>query len=192
MPTQDAERREYYRIEDRVALQITPLSAEQIETQQPLHDDSALFGLLGELGLMDYETQHLLRQIDDQNRNLGAFLRLLNKRVDLIAQALAQQVCNEFGDVQTVMLSEDGISFSHEHALAGDTQLGLRVLLMPQALGLLLRARVIHCQLQENGQYEIGAQFEALTDAQRQLLARHILQKQALARRQARELSEQP
>jgi predicted component of type VI protein secretion system len=75
MPTQDAERREYYRIEDRVALQITPLSAEQSETQQPLHDDSALFGLLGELGLMDYETQHLLRQIDDQNRNLGAFLQ---------------------------------------------------------------------------------------------------------------------
>jgi c-di-GMP-binding flagellar brake protein YcgR len=192
MPTQDAERREYYRIEDRVALQITPLSAEQIETQQPLYDDSALFGLLGELGLMDYETQHLLRQIDDQNRNLGAFLRLLNKRVDLIAQALAQQVCNEFGDVQTVMLSEDGISFNHEQALAGDTQLALRMLLMPQALGLLLRARVIHCQPQENGQYEIGAQFEALTDAQRQLLARHILQKQALARRQARELSEQP
>lgn len=192
MPTQDAERREYYRIEDRVALQITPLSAEQSETQQPLHDDSALFGLLGELGLMDYETQHLLRQIDDQNRNLGAFLRLLNKRVDLIAQAMAQQVCGEFGDVQTVMLSEDGISFSHEHALAGDTPLALRMLLMPQALGLLLRARVIHCQLQENGHYEIGAQFEALTDAQRQLLARHILQKQALARRQARELSEQP
>jgi c-di-GMP-binding flagellar brake protein YcgR len=90
------------------------------------------------------------------------------------------------------MLSEDGISFTHEQALAGDTQLALRMLLMPQALGLLLRARVVHCQLQENGQYEIGAQFEALTDAQRQLLARHILQKQALARRQARELSEQP
>lgn len=192
MPTQDAERREYYRIEDRVALQITPLSAEQSETQQPLHDDSALFGLLGELGLMDYETQHLLRQIDDQNRNLGAFLRLLNKRVDLIAQAMAQQVCGEFGNLQAVMLSEDGISFNHEQALAGDTQLALRMLLMPQALGLLLRARVVHCQLQENGQYEIGAQFEALTDAQRQLLARHILQKQALARRQARELSEQP
>ncbi len=192
MPTQDAERREYYRIEDRVALQITPLTAEQIATQQPLHDDSALFSLLGELGLMDYETQHLLRQIDDQNRNLGAFLRLLNKRVDLIAQAMAQQVCGEFGDVQTVMLSEGGISFTHEHALASDSKLALRILLMPQALGVLLRARVVHCQLQKNGQYEIGAQFEALTDAQRQLLARHILQKQALARRQARELSDQP
>ena len=58
---------------------------------------------------------------------------------------------------------------------------------MPQALGLLLRAKVIHCQALAEQQFEIGTEFEALTDAQRQLLARHILQRQALERRQARE-----
>ena len=58
---------------------------------------------------------------------------------------------------------------------------------MPQALGLLLRAKVIHCRPLADEQFEIGTEFEALTDAQRQLLARHILQKQALERRQARE-----
>jgi len=59
--------------------------------------------------------------------------------------------------------------------------------LMPQALGLLLRAQVVHCSARSDGQYDIGTEFEALTDAQRQLLARHILQRQALERRQARE-----
>jgi hypothetical protein len=60
------------------------------------------------------------------------------------------------------------------------------MVLMPQALGLLLRAKVVHCHNRDDGQFEIGTEFEALTDAQRQLLARHILQKQALERRQAR------
>lgn len=41
--------------------------------------------------------------------------------------------------------------------------------------------------MSSDGQFEIGTEFEALTDAQRQLLARHILQKQALERRQLRE-----
>ena len=58
---------------------------------------------------------------------------------------------------------------------------------MPQALGLLLRAQVVHCQERADGQFEVGTEFEALTDAQRQLLARHILQKQALERRLAKE-----
>jgi hypothetical protein len=55
-----------------------------------------------------------------------------------------------------------------------------------------LRAKVLHCQPLPSQQFEIGAEFEALSDAQRQLLARHILQRQALERRQAREQPLQP
>ncbi|RFQ10960.1 PilZ domain-containing protein, partial [Pseudomonas sp. ATCC 13867] len=39
---------------------------------------------------------------------------------------------------------------------------------------------------QSEGDYEIGTEFEGLGDAPRQLLARHILQRQALERRQAK------
>ena len=69
------------------------------------------------------------------------------------------------------------------------THLAIKLVLMPQALGMLLRAVVVHSQPREDGQFEIGTEFEAPTDAQRQLLARHILQKQAQQRREARERS---
>lgn len=59
------------------------------------------------------------------------------------------------------------------------------MVLLPQGFGLELRARVIHAQLHDD-EFEIGTEFEALSDAQRQLLARHILQKQAQQRRLAR------
>jgi len=46
---------------------------------------------------------------------------------------------------------------------------------------------VTHCAADADGGFQLGTEFEALTDAQRQLLARHILQKQALQRRLARD-----
>jgi c-di-GMP-binding flagellar brake protein YcgR len=53
----------------------------------------------------------------------------------------------------------------------------------------LLRARVTHCDPKGDG-YDIGTEFQYPTDAQRQLLARYILQKQAQERRLARDQSE--
>ncbi|KHL68599.1 MULTISPECIES: PilZ domain-containing protein [Pseudomonas] len=189
MPMQDADRREYYRIEDQVAVQIVPL-ADDGDTALP--EDAQLFNLLGELSLLDFEAQHLLRQMGERDRLTGSLLRVMNRRIDLIGQAMTHGLQAQFGVPQTVTLSEGGISFQHAEALERDALVGLRLLLMPHGLGLLLRARVAHCQPLSEGSYHIGAEFEALTDAQRQLLARHILQKQAQARRQARELSDQP
>ena len=189
MPMQDADRREYYRIEDQVALSIVPLEE---DGGAALADESGLFNLLGELSLLDFEAQHLLRQLGERDRMLGNLLRVMNRRIDLIGEAMAQSLRAEFGAPQTVTLSEGGISFDHDQALASGELVSMRLLLMPHGLGLLLKARIAHCQPLGDGAHHIGAEFEALTDAQRQLLARHILQKQAQAPRQARELSDQP
>ena len=190
MSTRDADdRREYYRIEDTIALEFHPLK--QGETADASSADSAsqLFSLLSELHLMDFESQHLLRHIHERDRTLAGYLKVINKRIDLLGQALAQSLLRDIGPARQVTLSEGGISFSSAQPLETGTHLAIKMVLMPQALGMLLRAVVVHNQLREDGQFEIGTEFEALTDAQRQLLARHILQKQAQKRRQARERS---
>ncbi len=185
MPTQDTEeRREYYRIEDRVALEIIPASQGQEADAAPL---PPLFSLLGELHQLDFEAQHLLRQIAESNRTLANYLKVQNKRIELLGQALAQDLLKDQGAPQPVILSEGGISFASEQPKAEGEGLTLKLILLPQGLGLVLAARVIYCTPMDDGRYDIGTEFEALTDAQRQLLARHILQKQALERRLALE-----
>ena len=185
MATEDTDdRREYYRIGDAIALEILP--QEQAETVSG-GGPSRLFDLLGELHQLDFEAQHLLRQIADSNRTLASYLKVQNKRIELIGQALAQDLLNELGPVREVVLSEGGISFVNDYPLEEESNWTLKLALMPQGLGMLLNARVASCQALSNGQYAIGTCFTALTDAQRQLLARHILQKQATERRQARE-----
>ncbi|WP_085716748.1 PilZ domain-containing protein [Pseudomonas sp. B28(2017)] len=187
MSTLDEEdRREYYRIEDTIALEIRPLSATEAAGQEVLQDASPLFNLLSELHLSEFESQHLLRQISERDRTIAAFLKSQNKRIDLLSQVIAITVLGQIGEPQPVIISEGGIDFQHPSPIATGVHLSVKLVLMPQALGLLLRARVTHCDRKGDG-YDVGTEFEHLTDAQRQLLARHILQKQAQERRLARE-----
>ncbi|OPK10384.1 PilZ domain-containing protein [Pseudomonas sp. VI4.1] len=185
----DEDHREYYRIEDMIALEIRPLSAPEALGQEVLQDASQLFNLLSELHLSEYESQHLLRQISERDRPLAAFLKSQNKRIDLLSQVIAITVLGQIGEPQPVTISEGGIDFQYPTPLAAGARLSVKLVLMPQALGLLLRARVIHCDRQGDG-YVIGTAFEHATDAQRQLLARYILHKQAQERRLAREQTE--
>jgi hypothetical protein len=172
-----------------IALEIRPLSALEAAGQEVLQDASPLFNLLSELHLSEFESQHLLRQISERDRNLAAFLKSQNKRIDLLSQVIAITVLGQIGEPQPVIISEGGIDFQHPSPIAAGSRLSVKLVLMPQALGLLLRARVTHCDRKGEG-FDVGTEFEHLTDAQRQLLARYILQKQAQERRLARELNE--
>jgi len=190
MSTLDEEdRREYYRIEDTIALEIRPLSIPEAAGLDVLQDASPLFNLLSELHLSEFESQHLLRQISERERSIAAYLKVMNKRIDLLSQVIALTVLGEIGEPQPVIISEGGIDFQHPTPFAIGAHLSIKLVLMPQALGLLLRARVTHCD-PKGGGFDIGTEFERPTDAQRQLLARYILQKQAQERRLAREMNE--
>ncbi len=190
MSTLDEEdRREYYRIEDRIALEISPLSGAEALDTDLLQDDSPLFNLLSELHLSEFESQHLLRQLSDKDRVLAAFLKAQNKRIDLLSAVVAQTLLGQLNAPQAVVLSEGGIEVTQAQPIAAGSRIAVKMVLMPQALGLLLRARIIHCDQRPDGQYEVGSEFIEMTDAQRQLLARYILQRQAQQRRQALEQS---
>ncbi|AGI25099.1 type IV pilus assembly PilZ [Pseudomonas sp. ATCC 13867] len=167
-------------------MEFRPLREDEIQSQEVLQDDSALFNLLSDLHLTDFESQHLLRHIHERDRPLASYLKVINKRIDLIAQALTQSLLREIGPPRQVTLSEGGIDFRDTQPLPLGQGLALKIVLLPQGLGLLLRAKVTHCRQQSEGDYEIGTEFEGLGDAPRQLLARHILQRQALERRQAK------
>ncbi|MFH0024782.1 PilZ domain-containing protein [Pseudomonas fluorescens] len=185
----EEDRREVYRLEDMIALEIRPLSAPEAAGQEVLQDASPLFNLLSELHLSEFESQHLLRQISERDRAIAAFLKSQNKRIDLLSQVVALTVLGHIGEPQPVIISEGGIDFQYPTPIATGAHLSVKLVLMPQALGLLLRARVTHCDPKGDG-YDVGTEFEHLTDAQRQLLARYILQKQAQERRLAREQNE--
>ncbi|MDY7559728.1 PilZ domain-containing protein [Pseudomonas sp. 10B1] len=191
MSTLDEEdRREYYRIEDTIALEINHTTGSDPGHKAPAQDTSILFGLLSELHVSEFESQHLLRQLGEKDRVLNSFLKALSRRIDLLGQVVAHTALGSVGEPQRVKLSEGGVQFHHPLPIPAGTQLSIKMVLLPEARGLMVNAKVTHCDAHEIGSFEIGTEFEDLSDAQRQLLARHILQRQSQQRRLAKDQSE--
>jgi len=151
-----------------------------------MQETSTLFDLLSELHVSEFESQHLMRQLDERDRVLNSFLKSLSKRIDLLGQVVAHTALGKLGAPQPVKLSEGGVQFNSLQAFAVGEQLSIKMVLMPQAAGLMLRARVAQCSALGDG-FDISTDFINLPDTQRQLLARHVLQRQAQQRRQALE-----
>jgi len=168
----------YFQIQDRLALDYQLIDALPAE-HPPQPEPSPLFGLLGELHLLDHESQHLLRQIGEHDRGLAAYLKILNKRVELIGRALSLQLVEDMGTPLAVTLSEAGLTFPSRRALAVGQWIVLR-LLLPDPIGLAATVQIADCVRDDaSDQYLIQVSFAQCNDAQRQLLARHIVQKQA-------------
>lgn len=178
MSTQDTEdRREYYRIEDEIALQIRLADSDNEE-------DSLLFNLLGDLHLLEYDAQPLLRSVGEGDRAVASYLKVINKRIDLIAQVLARDLLKDIGPARNVSLSESSLAFIDTQVHPVGTLLSLKIVLLPQGFGLRVDARVIEHRNTAEGLQTVTL-FTNIADATRQILARHILHKQAQQRRLA-------
>lgn len=185
------DKRDFFRIRDQIALQVKPVDGPDLDKELQ-DEESPLFSLLSDLHMLDYESQHLLRQIAERDRALAHYLKIINKRVDLVGKALAMQLTGDLSEPQEVTLSEGGMAFSSPQPYPIDSWLMLRMVLMPSPLGLVLPARVIRCEAEQSGNWQVGVTFDSLSDAQRQLLARHILQKQAQEIRAAKTSERMP
>ncbi|HDZ57569.1 MAG TPA: PilZ domain-containing protein [Pseudomonas xinjiangensis] len=177
----DEDKRDFFRIQDKLGLEYCPITGPDELEHVGLKEQSPLYQLLSDLHLLDHESQHLLRQIGEKDRTLANYLKIINKRIDLIGKVVALQSTEESWDTVEVTLSEGGMSFPATKKVELGSWLGMRITLLPALLGLTIPARVLRCDADTAapGCWIIGVGFEALTDPQRQLLARHILQKQA-------------
>jgi len=181
----EPERREYFRVEDRLILRYCTVAPDSVGLQPAENhfDNSDVFGLMRELRDIDHENNNLLRTLAEHQRELGQYLKGLNRKIDLIAGALAAG--DEVRHAQTpraASISEIGIAFVADAPLALGTTLALELMLLPQHTGLALYGEVVANRDEEPARTVIS--FLALRDSDRQVLARHVLQVQIAARRQ--------
>lgn len=145
---QHKERREYYRIQDTLALEFQSVPKEQALAQTPVMPFTLdpRFQILHALHELDHESHATLRQISDADRHLGSYLRTLNRKIELIAMGMFASSNSEApSPTHDVTLSESGLSFRHEQPLAPDSHLALKLVLFPAYFGLLLFGRVVQC-----------------------------------------------
>lgn len=178
--------RDFYRIQDNVLLEFQLLPEGDIAHWEVFPIPvTAEFHLLNELSQIDAENSQVLRNIAERDRNTATYLNALNHKIELLARIIAgsneelEQLVS-----QQVTLSEGGISFNSDMSMKIGAKVALKVLLLPSYVGLLLYGKVVNCNEHIKGDYLVNLVFEDLTENNRHLLARHVLQHQAKMRRE--------
>jgi len=187
MPESVQDNRNYYRIEDRVGLEFLPVNENTItdETASFPISVSPNFQLLNQLRTIDADNSQLLRGIGEKDRNLLAYLKGMDQKIELLAQTLVscdESLKNEH--LKAVTLSEGGISFNHYDSMTSGQCLAIKLTLVPSCIGLLLYGRVVNYSFDNNGDHLINISFEHVSETNRALLARHVLLFQAKQRRE--------
>jgi len=178
--------RDFYRIQDQAILEFVTIDEQQLDEDLQTFPMmvSPQFHLLNELHSIEHDNTGVLRAIAEKDRDTAVYLKALNQKIDVVAHAILRN-SNDLRQLspQPVTLSEGGISFVHSQPITPDNYLALKLVLLPSYIGLLLYARVVNCSDQATGNYLINLVFERLTESNRQLIARHVLQFQAKQRR---------
>lgn len=198
----DNEQRSYFRVQDTVELEYQRVSADDVLRHQPdkFFGNSLNFWLLRDLQQMDRDGQKILRNISESNRDIATYLKILDRKIELIAKTVVEFNRTEKPTPTVeVSLSEGGLSFYAErgHALQKDKYLALKISLLPSYVGLMLFARIVdivdavdvsdenselvkpaHANMQR-----ISLAFEKIDAQEQHALSRHIMQVQSAAQR---------
>lgn len=182
-----ADRRRAYRVDDHVALYFRPLdpteheqALAELDSDRPDQPDRQRLGT--ELALASYHVERGLERIAEGSPEVAACIRLLNQKVDALARTIVLED-PDLGEMprREVELSTSGLCFPSREWLAEGTPVELRLLLMPAAAPVRAVARVVRCTPTGGDTtvpYRLAVEIEAIRDDDREILARHIRQRE--------------
>lgn len=175
------ERRQYYRVEKDVALEVQRVEAEEISRfpQPSRFEVSPYFELLADVQALDKQQQPLLQQLANEHPQLATILDIHAQKLALITQALASSGLKiSHLSKQTINLSEGGMQFSSTDCpcAVGDF-LAIKLIFSNPLLGVLVYGQVQRV-MQHNGALRIAVQFHQMPESCRLLIAQRVMQSQ--------------
>lgn len=171
------ERRQHFRIEDRIYFNYKILKPGNCYCEQTLNDD-----LLSQAGdryveiaryfeSFDTELAQLTQALSLKEPIVSHFLNILNTKIDYLVRHIALDDKN----LKKVNISLGGMSFKAQEHLAEKTQLKLVVYTKPNMVPIIINGVVVYCEHLNANIYRVAIQFEHLTQEQEQLLSQHIM-----------------
>ena len=179
------DRRQLYRIDDTAILEVVPvdsgaLAAMPAERRFP---DSSTFKLMRELRAIESDHAGILRNINDKSADIAAYLQAINKKIDAMGRAIAEDLLGDNDRLQSVDLSQGGIGFNHSERLEEGSTHAAKIWFNRTFFGLATYIKVVACHRAIDGGYHISSSFIELPEADEQIIAKHIMQVQARQQR---------
>lgn len=191
--TPSDERREYFRIDDEVHLEVEPLTDglyQQLEKAPPSAGDSPC-DLVLHIRSLSSQASSMLSNIRKRDSEIAQYLTLQDRKLELIARAVVgKQLDIGVGITHRVNIGAGGIGFGYHEAFELGRPLRVRVLFFPSHLCVEAVGKVTHCVSQSSDPqhpYRIGVEFTLISQAVQDALMGHVLERQSSLLRQRRE-----
>ncbi len=184
-PAQDAERRNFYRVDQDVIFDYKQVDVHTIENQsaEESFDGGSAMYLIGELRRIDRETQQVVKLLNDKDRLVSEYLAKLNAKIDLIARH-SMFSGNPGSQASRLNISEGGVAFRGNKNLYVGNFIVLRMIFLPSYTPVIVFGKVIRCE-SDGDTYRVAATFHDLQEHDRQELARQILKAQVSHRKRS-------
>lgn len=186
-------RRSYFRIDDSVLLTYRQVPEEELlESLSNLEETVGdAFILAASFANISRTTRPLNRQIRLELPAVANYLNVLERKIDILARIiLTQQMGIEEEQTSEVNLSAGGLEFQAGEPLPVDSTLEIKLIVFPSRIGILAGGKVLRCESSNNNpdpaSYTIAVEFTHLRESDRQLIIKHMLNKQSMQLRQRR------
>lgn len=174
------DRRDFFRIEDRIGLEYQRLPHGTTRPEHPLFEDH-LDSLKTELKRLDQEFRNQLPLLAERDRLAASLLKSLNGKVDTLARIMAfEQNPLQPEQWRDVTLSEGGVSFEvAANELAVGDLIVLRLTLPPELYRPQATAEVVEVtppeQPDQGDTVRVHTSFVDIPDGDRQQIAKHVM-----------------
>lgn len=188
-----AERRQYYRIDDDVALKYRVVRREELDDALSRLKEGYpdLLGVASAFADMNVRMNHALDKCRQETPEVALYLEALNEKLDTLIHLLAVSDAG-LPDRPThrVNLSASGIRFNAREDIPAGTALEIKLVFFPSFMCIMSFGTVVRCVRAQNAPpgypYDLALEFLFIRESDRELLVRHILQKESTALRSAR------
>ncbi len=181
----DDDRREYFRIDDEVALDYREVNEDEADQlleriQSRLVDR---FTAASSFAATTRQMTHVIHKVQTQNPELARCLQAIDQKLNMITQLfVTEEMDTAQQSTREVSLSAGGVAFRAQHELKPGSLLELRMVLFPALVGIVTISRVVTCALVEDGNkrypWQVAVEYQHLRETDRELLVRHIMAKE--------------
>jgi len=174
------ERRQFYRVEKDVALEVEVVSLEEVSRsiQPSQFEVSPYFELLAEVQELDKQQQDLIASIAQSHPEIAALFNLQAQKLDTITRTLASSGLQiNHLTKQTINLSEGGMQCEVNNCKPGD-YLAIKLIFSNPLLGVLLYGQVQRIISENTDSQKVAVAFYQMPESCRRLIAQRVLQAQ--------------
>lgn len=195
MPEFNTDQREFFRINDLVFIELTPINNNDVERlsvsiKDHTHNDDNKEK--NQLQTLQTAFSHLTDQINQQDREIARALRLLNDKINILAQSFQRrQNSSDNRNMVKANLSGGGIAFLSAEEYATKSAIEIRLDLRSSATVIHAIANVVSCNKNygapKETPYYLQLIFSHMSECDRNSLIKHTLARQAESLRAAQD-----